>query len=66
MCTVTVLTPTYNRIGLLPRLYQSLLEQENKDLCWLIVDDGSVDGTSYNYNTCTGSGESDHKTLIFG
>lgn len=46
MCTVTVLTPTYNRIELLPRLYQSLLEQVNKDFCWLIVDDGSVDGTS--------------------
>lgn len=46
MCTVTVLTPTYNRIELLPRLYQSLLEQENKDFYWLIVDDGSVDGTS--------------------
>ncbi len=46
MCTVTVLTPTYNRIELLARLYQSLLEQDAKEFQWLIVDDGSVDGTS--------------------
>lgn len=46
MCTVTVLTPTYNRIELLTRLYHSLLEQDKKDFRWLIVDDGSIDGTS--------------------
>lgn len=42
---VTVLTPTYNRKATLPRLYNSLLEQSSFDFQWLIVDDGSSDGT---------------------
>jgi glycosyltransferase involved in cell wall biosynthesis len=41
----TVLTPTYNRIHLLPRLYGSLLAQTSKNFEWLIVDDGSTDST---------------------
>lgn len=41
----TVLTPTFNRTHTLPRLYESLLLQNFKDLEWLIVDDGSSDGT---------------------
>jgi glycosyltransferase involved in cell wall biosynthesis len=42
---ITVFTPTYNRAKLLPRLYQSLKTQTNKNFEWLIVDDGSVDET---------------------
>jgi glycosyltransferase involved in cell wall biosynthesis len=41
----TVFTPTYNRAHLLPRLYESLQQQSNRDFEWLIVDDGSTDGT---------------------
>lgn len=42
---ITVFTPTYNRAYCLKRLYKSLLVQSNKNFEWLIVDDGSNDGT---------------------
>lgn len=42
---ITVFTPTYNRAYLLPRLYESLKSQTFKDFEWLLVDDGSTDGT---------------------
>lgn len=42
---ITVFTPTYNRAHLLPRLYESLCRQTCNDFEWLIVDDGSTDGT---------------------
>ena len=42
---ITVFTPTYNRAKLLPRLYESLCKQTYRDFEWLIVDDGSRDGT---------------------
>lgn len=42
---ITVFTPTYNRAGRLPKLYESLKKQTFKDFEWLIVDDGSTDGT---------------------
>ena len=41
----TVLTPTYNRAYVLPRLYESLCAQTFRDFEWVIVDDGSADGT---------------------
>ncbi|ROI12409.1 glycosyltransferase family A protein [Epilithonimonas hominis] len=41
----TVFTPTYNRAHTLPRLYNSLKNQSNKNFIWLIVDDGSNDET---------------------
>lgn len=43
---LTVFTPTYNRAHLLPRCYESLKAQECKDFVWLIIDDGSTDGTA--------------------
>lgn len=43
--TLTIFTPTFNRINLLPRLYNSLLNQTDLDFEWLIIDDGSSDGT---------------------
>jgi len=42
---ITVFTPTYNRKEKLHNLYLSLLNQFNCDFEWLIVDDGSTDGT---------------------
>ena len=41
----TVVTPTYNRAHTLGRVYQSLCEQTFQDFEWVIVDDGSSDGT---------------------
>lgn len=41
----TVFTPTYNRKELLPRLYKSLQKQTYQNFEWIIVDDGSLDGT---------------------
>lgn len=42
---LTVFTPTFNRKHLLPRLYESLKNQPNKNFIWMIIDDGSTDGT---------------------
>ena len=42
----TIFTPTYNRKELLKKLYFSLRNQTFKDFEWLIVDDGSNDGTN--------------------
>ena len=46
MKTLTVFTPTYNRAHTLPRTYESLLRQTCKDFEWLVIDDGSTDGTA--------------------
>ena len=45
MKKLTVFTPTFNRIQLLPRLYRSLQDQTDKNFIWMIIDDGSTDGT---------------------
>ncbi len=45
MAELTVFTPTYNRKSLLKRVYESLLRQTDREFIWLIVDDGSDDGT---------------------
>lgn len=42
---LTVFTPTYNRGQSLSRLYGSLLDQTDMRFEWLVVDDGSEDGT---------------------
>lgn len=42
----TVFTPTYNRAHTLHRCYESLKAQTCRDFEWLIVDDGSEDGTA--------------------
>jgi glycosyltransferase involved in cell wall biosynthesis len=44
-CTFTVFTPTYNRAHTLGRVYDSLCRQTYRSFEWLIVDDGSTDGT---------------------
>jgi glycosyltransferase involved in cell wall biosynthesis len=43
--TFTVFTPTYNRASVLYRPYRALCAQTFRDFEWLIVDDGSTDGT---------------------
>ena len=45
MKQLTVFTPTFNRKHLLPRLYDSLRNQTDKNFTWMIIDDGSTDGT---------------------
>lgn len=42
---LTVFTPTYNRAHTLPRTYDSLKKQDCFCFEWLIIDDGSTDGT---------------------
>lgn len=44
-CILTVFTATYNRAHLIERLYRSLLRQSRFCFEWLVVDDGSTDGT---------------------
>lgn len=43
---ITIFTPTYNRVNLLPRLFESLKNQTSSDFEWIIVDDGSTDSTA--------------------
>ena len=47
---LTIFTPTYNRKHLLPNLYSSLKMQTNKNFVWLVIDDGSSDGTEELFN----------------
>lgn len=43
--TISVLTATHQRAHALPRLFESLLAQTIRDFEWVVVDDGSSDGT---------------------
>lgn len=43
--TLTIFTPAYNRAHTIGRTYTSLCRQTCKDFEWLIIDDGSTDGT---------------------
>ena len=45
MKTITIITPSYNRAHTLPACYTSLLAQTSNDFIWMIIDDGSTDGT---------------------
>jgi len=42
---ISIVTPTYNRGGLLTKAYKSLLNQTNINFEWIIIDDGSNDNT---------------------
>jgi len=41
----SIITPTFNRGFLLPRVWESLKNQTFQDFEWIIVDDGSTDNT---------------------
>ncbi len=43
--TLTIITPTYNRVHTLSACFNSLARQTCRDYQWIIVDDGSTDGT---------------------
>lgn len=43
--TLTVFTPAFNRAHTIGRTYESLIGQTCHDFEWLIIDDGSTDGT---------------------
>ncbi len=45
MVPLTVFTPAYNRAEFLPRCFESMKRQTNKDFIWMIIDDGSTDNT---------------------
>lgn len=45
MKKLTVFTPTFNRAYCLGTTYKSLVNQTCKEFIWLIIDDGSTDGT---------------------
>ena len=42
---LSVITPSYNRAHTLKRCYNSLVAQTDNDFEWIVVDDGSIDGT---------------------
>lgn len=42
----TVFTPTRDRAATLPRVYESLAAQSFRDFEWLVIDDGSTDGSA--------------------
>lgn len=46
MKKLNVFTPTYNRAYCLGDLYESLCRQTSADFLWLVIDDGSTDGTA--------------------
>ena len=43
---ITIMTPTYNRAYVLSRLHKSLCQQKRRDFEWLVIEDGSTDGTA--------------------
>ena len=42
---VSIVTPTWNRAALLPRIWVSLRSQTEQNFEWIVVDDGSTDNT---------------------
>lgn len=48
---LTIFTPTYNRAYIIENLYRSLQRQTCCDFEWLVIDDGSSDGTAQLFDT---------------
>lgn len=46
MALLTIITPTFNRARTLPRCFESLQKQTNKNFEWIVVDDGSTDDSA--------------------
>ena len=44
--TLSVITPVYNGADFVERCYENLLKQSFTNWEWVIVDDGSTDGTA--------------------
>ncbi len=44
MPTVSIITPLYNRLDLVPQTWASIKAQSFDDWEWIVVDDGSTDG----------------------
>lgn len=44
---ISIVTATYNRGKKIKKLYDSLVQQTNKNFEWIIIDDGSIDNTKY-------------------
>lgn len=44
-CDITVFTPTFNRRHSIGEVYECLKNQTHKNFEWLVIDDGSSDGT---------------------
>lgn len=42
---LSIVTPVYNRAGLLKTCWESLVRQTDKDFEWIVVDDGSTDSS---------------------
>lgn len=53
---LTIFTPTYNRLYTIKKLYESLVAQSDKDFEWLVVDDGSQDGTQAYFDAIASEG----------
>lgn len=62
---ITVFTPAYNRAHLLPRLFESLKAQTFKNFEWVVVDDGSTDGTEEFFAPLLREGESKIRIRYF-
>lgn len=43
MKKISIVTPVYNRADRIVKLYNSLLNQTNKNFEWIVIDDGSTD-----------------------
>lgn len=62
---ITVCTATFNRVHTLPRLHASLASQDFRDFEWLIMDDGSRDGTKVLVESFLARGDMDiHYELL--
>ena len=42
---VSIITPSYNRVHTLPRCWASIASQTESNFQWILIDDGSSDGT---------------------
>lgn len=58
---ISIITPTYNRLDTIKKLYSSLCNQTLFDFEWIVIDDGSTDGTDLYFNKL----KSDNFNIIY-